>query len=224
MKFSTAVVTIPKRLPLAKTLASQLKAEIICDVKGNGSWWGHRQAMLKYRGDYHLVLEDDVSLCKDFIEGLDQIVGLFPDNPVSLFNMATFTSINAHAQKLGINFVGTNGATGQAQLWPVPILKKFIMWCDRNVPELIPFEDTRLWLWLNQTRTSIYLTCPNLVEHLLPDHSSLGFHGKNRHSADFLGHRSAALIDWSNNLELAKNTHLNKYDYSTFWKKYGIST
>lgn len=224
MNFSTAIIAVPKRLSIAKNLATQLKAELVVDVLQNGSWWGHKQALLSYAKDYHLVLEDDVELCQDFIEGVDKLCGLLPSNPISLFNMATFTNLNQQAQKLHINLLGTNGATGQAQLWPVRLLKQFIFWCDAIIPESIPYEDTRLWLWLNQTRLPIFLTCPNLVEHLLPNDSSLGFHGKNRHSADYLGPRSAKFIDWSQNLEIAKKTHFKKYDYSSFWKKHGFNT
>lgn len=224
MNFSSAVVTVPKRLSLARRLATTLQAEMIVDVVKNGSWWGHREAMLHYTKPYHLVLEDDVELCCDFIEGVEQICGLFPDHPVSLFNMATFTKLNNRASQLQIPFIGTNGATGQAQLWPIKTLKAFISWCDAHVPNDIPYEDTRLWLWLKQTNTCLYLACPNLVEHILPNASTLGFKGKNRISADFLGPRSAKMTDWSKNLELARKTCIKAYDYSSFWKKYMINT
>lgn len=224
MNFSSAVVSVPKRLPYARQLAKDINGKVIVDMVGNGSWWGHKMAMLNYSKPYHLILEDDVKLCQDFIEGVDLMCGLFPDHPISLFNMLNFAALNRRAQQLDIAFLGTNGATGQAQLWPTHVLKEFILWCDAHVPEHVPYEDTRLWLWLKQTNNKIYLTCPNLVEHLCPNDSTLGFKGNKRVSADFLGPRSAKLEDWTKNLERAKKTHVKTYDYSPFWKRYRYST
>lgn len=226
MNFSTAIVTVPNRLVIARSLANQLKGELVIDMVKNGSWWGHKQALLKHSQPYHLVLEDDVKLCTDFIEGLDQICGLFPDHPVSLFNMGFYKDLNERAQKMEMHFVGTNGATGQAQLWPVKTLNQFILWCDKNIPETILFEDTRLWYWLKTFNKPIFLTCPNLVQHDIHLKSELGFKGPllKRDSADYLGPRSAALINWTSNLESAKKTHFKQYDYSTFWKKQGFKT
>ena len=72
-KMSVAIVSVPKRYNRAKKLqqsfsALGITAKLCVDIKYQGSWWCHREAMKSAEPDatHHLVIEEDALLCKNF--------------------------------------------------------------------------------------------------------------------------------------------------------------
>jgi hypothetical protein len=221
MKYSVGIVTIIERYNMALALNQKIGGVITIDFNRSGSWPTHLKAMLNFNPekDYHLVVEDDIELCPDFPEAVDKCCGLFPNNPLSFFNMKYTEKANKDARSKHTHIINANGSTGQAILFPTKIMLAWVTWCNRYIPDTIPYEDNRLWAWSNITNTPIFITEPNLCNHLLPSNSSLGFNDRRRVSANFDPKTLGLSINWEQNLDIVRNNHKPIYDYSLYWKR-----
>lgn len=225
MKFSVAVLTIPERKHLGITIKDLYAGgKLYCDYYHEGSWKNHKRALSECTSDYLLVLEDDILPCKDFLLTVDVIAGMFPDNPVSFFNMDYYKRTNNTVKKRGETFFSTFGVTGQAILYPSKCITSFLRWCDVNVPEnnILNTCDARRWAWAVSTNTPIVVTVPNLVEHTLPLETaiknSVRTLSKKRVSADFIGKDVSGMSVAWNPFKVCFN---NTGDFEGWWREKG---
>jgi GR25 family glycosyltransferase involved in LPS biosynthesis len=221
--FSCAIVSVPERKNYAANLAKKIPyAKIFTDVQKKGSWYGHKEAMLMYEKGvtHHLVLEEDVTLCTNFTQTVNNIIKTVPDKIISLFNFSYYSKGTNRARKQNRHFFSRDGSTGQAILFPIGKMLSWIRWCDHNIPETVRFEDTRLWTWLTYTNQTLWVCQPNIVDHLCPNNSTLNFNNKKHISPDFQGvDVDCSTIDWAKNIHLVPDQPEVKIDYSGFWEK-----
>ncbi len=227
-KFSCAIVCTPKRINMARSIKKELPfAKIVVDQTMQGSWPTHRKCCLKYDPNYshHLVLEEDVKLSPNFIHHVNSIIESVPDDKIiSLFHMQAFEKGTQICQKEDRHFFTRNGSTGQAVLFPQHVMLSWLAWCDKNIRPEVPYEDTRLCLWLTYTKQTLWVCFPNLVEHLCPTSSTLGhfFNRENHVSGMFLS-EYVDDIDWTHNINRVPKTAETIIDYRVFKKKWNIN-
>lgn len=213
---TVGIVAVPERRKLVQRIISNVPHNLnqdffpYYDTTHSGSWYGHLGAMntIPSNATHHLVIEDDVSLCADFMHTLYAAVEANPNNMISIYaSRAQSKKVEwAHRNKTAW-FVDDCGASGQGVLFPRKLLFEFILWCDRYCPDEMPYEDTRLWGWMYENRLLMWNTVPALIEHTLPMNSSLGFNNKGKIAADFLGD-DPRTIDFT----LPSNPHIFKYE------------
>lgn len=197
---SVSVMHHPKRASYLPSLLSRLdsRTHVICDEKSEGVWPTARRAWTSYdpAATHHLVLQDDVVPCLDFLAGAERALSVHPEVPVSFYaNRAAVEE----ARAVRVNWaVIPDGAWGQAMCLPVSMIPPWLAWVDENVMSSFKHDDSRLTMWLLRTRCPVWCTAPSLVEHGLPGESLLGNSNRGRVARWYIGaDKSALSIDWS---------------------------
>src|SRR5262245_21995790 len=117
----------PDRRMWVQAMVSQLRCEssatpitIIEDTEQEGCWPTHRRA-LEVAGDasHHLVLQDDIGLCKDFIRSVAELIRVRPGNLIALYTNAE--SVLA-ARDRGESWIERAGVCGPAMIWPTQLI------------------------------------------------------------------------------------------------------
>lgn len=217
MKISVAIASVPERrrevIVLLQKLARMDPLLDVCavwDMKHQGSWHGHKLAWEAYAPDatHHLTIEDDTDVCADFTAHLINAVTAVDDQIISPYASRASRAKVAWAHKHDVSwFVDKRGASGQAVLMPVPMLKEFLAWERRTCPAEMPYEDSRLYGFMAEHDLLTWNTVPALIEHLQPMNSILGFNNKGKIAAEFLGYEHTD-VDFS---KVPLNPHIFKY-------------
>lgn len=176
----------------------------VTDDKGSGGWHGvwpnHRRAWQAYvrapGATHHLVLEDDLLLCRDFLPGVKAAIASVRSGPISLYSVRKIVD---HCRSEGLHWAEiVDGSWGQALVLPVEDVREFLAWDKRYLRQDYSDYDGRLLMWSLYTKRSWWCTQPSLVEHLGAASSTIGFSNKNRTARWFIGANASALdIDWS---------------------------
>ena len=199
------------RKPVVAALAKQLAqeggliapAEVIRDTTHQGVWATAKQAWLrglKHGATHHLVLQDDVTICKDFIAGLKKALAAKPDAPVLPY---ANRKICEEAAARGDHWctIG-DGAWGQGFVLPTPLIKEWLLWDARNIDPAFDHDDSRLTIWLVKTSRPSWAMVPSIVDHLATMPSQLGHNNSTRVARRFVGVTGSALdIDWTKGLD-----------------------
>ncbi len=104
-------------------MLDQLRAEhpgvsvtVVEDAHGEGCWSTYRRA-LEIAGDahHHIMLQDDLSLCADFICSVAGVIRARPSNLIALYNNAKTA---AAVRERGEAWLESPGASGPSMIWP----------------------------------------------------------------------------------------------------------
>lgn len=206
---SIAIQHTPSRADRRKwsqAMIEQLRSEdpsvqivLIEDAQLEGCWPTYRRA-LEAAGDasHHLVLQDDLGLCKDFIRSVTEVISARPNNLIALYtnSVCVFT-----ARERGESWVEKVGASGPSVIWPKELIAEFLQWQDRHINRDFEFDTVRISMWLIKTSRRAFATVPSLTQHLGCESSTLGLNSPTKVAAWYLGEdRSALDIDWSQGL------------------------
>lgn len=160
---------LPERKPVFQRLVGQLgdtwPVHVISDKLPPHEWsvlqWG---AAMNHPGATHgLFLNDDVVLCDNFHEILEQVIAAYPNDVISLY-----ASDPKSAKVRSRYYSSRDGLIGNAYVIPVPLLEKFSQF--RQV-DLMPFakthlsEDQQVNLFCMANGLKIRHTVPSLVDH-----------------------------------------------------------
>jgi hypothetical protein len=145
--------------------------------------------------DYHLMMENDILPCGDFLESAKRAITAKAGAPMVKFYspqeiMAEAISFN-RARELGKKWVLLDYWCGhQAVALRTDLIADFINW--QRGPN---YPDARLLEWTRYKKIKVWQTIPSLVEHIgTTSLMGLGMHTAN----DFIGADKSALdIDWS---------------------------
>lgn len=190
--------------------------EVIADVRREGCWPTHRRALEANGGSgHHLVLQDDLALCRDFIESVRAVIRARSASLIALYTNAD-SALEARAR--GESWVEKEGAAGPAVVWPTGLIGEFLRWQDEHIRQDFPWDTVRVSMWLIRTGRRAFATVPSLTEHLGCGASTLGLNGRSKVAAWYIGsERSALDVDWSRGLSLpVKDTtriHPEWWDY-----------
>lgn len=187
----------------------RLRVTLVEDVRREGCWPTYRRA-LEAAGNakHHVVLQDDLALCKDFVRSVRAVIRARPDSLVTLY-----TNSNAvfRACARGESWIENASVPGPALIWPNRLIGEFLGWQDAHIRCELPWDDIRVSMWLVKSAKRAFATVPSLIQHLGCGVSTLGLNGRGKVAAWYVGsERSALNIDWSRGLSLPvkDNTHI----------------
>ena len=209
INLSIAIQHTPQRADRrkwAQAMIEQLRKEdpsiplaIIEDTQCEGCWPTYRRT-LEAAGDasHHLVLQDDLGLCKNFINSVKEVIRVRPTNLIALY---TNTSVVSEARARGEAWVEKLGVSGPAVIWPTELISEFLQWQDRHINPDFLFDTVRVSMWLIKTSKKAFATVPSLTQHLGYDSSTMGLNSPSKVATWFIEEdRSALDIDWSRGL------------------------
>jgi len=169
---------------------------VIEDTELQGCWPTYRRT-LEAAGDgsHHLVLQDDLGLCRDFIQSVKEVIRVRPKNLIALYTNASSVF---NARERGEAWVEKLGVSGPAVIWPNEMIGEFLQWQDTHIDPNFLFDTVRVSMWLIKTSKRAFATVPSLTQHLGCVSSTLGLNSPSKVAAWFIGEdRSALDIDWS---------------------------
>ena len=194
----------PKRKEWAEELAEQIGCDITWDRVNDRHDTGLR-AIKAYApsADYHVVVQDDVLLPRDFADGVRAALRFVePGAPASFYYGGKG---NAHSKHVAAWQAGE--AAGAS--WLVrkgPIWGPAIAYHTANIPALVDYfeasevqnYDRRVMKFYQSRGIRCWYSLPCLVEHRQENNPSLCGHDRGlREARRFVGPRSALEVDWS---------------------------
>lgn len=186
-----------------ESILKQLRAEkptvgltVIEDKKREGGWPTLLRTLEAASGaTHHLTLNDDVSLCKDFVASVEEVIRARPNNLIALYTNSRVVFTARHRRESWIQNTGVEGA---AVIWPTALIAEFIEWQSVHIASDFPWADVRVSMWLMKTSKPAFATVPSLIQHLGCGASLLGLNGRSKVAAWYIGdNRSGLSIDWS---------------------------
>lgn len=189
-----------------QAMTEQLRSEnpnipvtVVEDTRLEGCWPTYRRA-LEAAGNvsHHLVLQDDLALCRDFIGAVEEVIRARPNHLISLYTNAESVYT---ARARGEAWVEKAGASGPSVIWPGELIGEFLQWQDKHINRNFEWDTVRVSMWLIKTSKRAFATVPSLTQHLGSESSLLGLNGSHKVAAWFIGEQQSALgIDWSQGL------------------------
>lgn len=179
---------------------------VVEDTERKGCWHTAKRAWslgLELGGTHHLVLQDDVKLCASFWRHLPYVVSHAPRQAIYLYSCRQ--TVLRLSRENDCHWIRQWGAlNAQAIVLPAPIIKDWLRWLDEegNIPDdVMPdVDDSRLALYLMANDMESWITVPTLVDHVLPNASTLGHNNPDHVSCDFLADRKPGSVEWRKGL------------------------
>ena len=196
---------------------SNVPISVVEDTQCAGFWPTFRRS-LEAAGDvsHHLVLQDDLGLCKDFIKSVEELIRVRPGDLIELYTGSKFVPA---VRERGESWLEKSSISGPAIIWPRDFIREFLNWQDKHIDQSCPYDDVRVSMWLVKTSKKAFATVPSLAEHLGSKSSTWDKIGSTQVAAWFIGeHRSGMNIDWS--LGLDSPLHDPTDIRSKWWRYY----
>lgn len=209
----TAVMAHPQREHLVSRLVEQLgldSSDVVWDTKNNRWDTGRRamQAAAAHNADWTCVIQDDVLVCKDLLEGLRRALDHVPGECIVQPYVGTRISkgsayipeLTRQADEQNASWIEMRTLFwGPVIIVPTPTVTDMLTWADRRN---WPNYDKRVGqYYYSKLAWTTYYTWPSLVDHLDSERDgvdSLVEHGSGRVARNFIGEDASALdIDWS---------------------------
>ena len=191
-----------------------LNLTVIKDDVGRGPWWTAKKCWEEgsvSNATHHLLLQDDVVICNNFVNGIKSVISSYSNDIISLFH-GPRKAFNGSA-RWGLS----EGVWGQGIVMPVYLVEEFLKWEAKNISKDFPHDDSRVSLFAIKTKRHVKVPFPNLVDHRDVEIKSVMGHKwiRPRISSDFMGERNPEDFDWSNKKNQMKSvnsfTQYNKY-------------
>jgi len=191
MKYSISIMMCPARLKYKDYLISKLgNATVIMD-RGLGLWDTARRSWLSYdkRADYHIVVQDDAIIGKDFYQNLEMTIQKNPNKAYCLYlgNRESFRKeseewlIAGGVERDIVNW-------GVAVCLPTQIIEDCMSECD-TMNEYRDYDDQRLSKYLQNIGMTVWYPFPSLVDHRWEEKSIMdrNLPNKIRKALNFIG-------------------------------------
>jgi hypothetical protein len=173
MKLSVAIMAHPTRKAFVDELLPQLPGAVVVWDERNDRWHTGRRSMLAFsaRADWHLVVQDDALLCKDFLGQVREALAEVADGPAAFYcgrsgqfgSSSSFDALN-NAFRKGERWVKAPGPFwGPAVAVRTVDIPAMVRWCDRR-PD-IPNYDRRMSRYFHHLKRDCWYSVPCLVEH-----------------------------------------------------------
>lgn len=178
--------------------------DIYDDIENLGPVENYKRCWSNIPSDstHHLVLEDDMMPCNNFVPAVIKILELKPDNMIHLFskNDAIYQSLSHNKHW----YVTPDGISGGSAILPQRHFKWY-NWIEEHcedkfqfVNNKIIFGDTKLNYYALYNKEIIWNIAPSLLEHVGYNISSVGNKtGEFRKSKFYIDKNDPLLIDWS---------------------------
>lgn len=176
-----------------------LALTVVEDHERAGCWPTFRRALLAATGTHHVMLQDDVAICRDFLASTAAAIRARPADLLSLYTQSPMIE---EARARGFAWLENPGESGPALVWPTALIPEFLEWQARHINPDFDSDTLRVSMWGLKTRRTTYATAPSLVQHLGSTSSSMNLDHPGRVSPFYIGSETSGLtIDWSRGLE-----------------------
>jgi len=172
------------------------KFEVIRDFEKKGAWYVAKKCWLFgacSNSTHHLVLQDDIDVSKNFVQGILKIIEACPQD---ILTLSTFPRKNFTGKtRWGL----IEGVYGQGIVMPKEKLIEFLNWQDKHILSNFPHDDSRISLFCKYIKYPIKVPFPNPIQHL-DNHfkSTMGNKwNRPRISENYIGNNDPLTIDWS---------------------------
>ncbi len=206
---SVAIMAIPERMDNVAKMLTKLDSKggrripTVVDRHHDGIWQNARRAWLDYepRATHHLVLQDDLLLCDELLDGVEQALCHVPlGDFVSLFSQSKRAKDIYDTGKT--SWIKAKDFGGVALVLPTEAIDKAIRWSDRCLKPDLDKDDVRLFMWMQRADRWCWITSPSLVEHIGTGNSTRKGVSRTKIIRDsrgtFIGENECATcIDWS---------------------------
>mgnify|MGYP003634423840 CR=1 FL=1 len=177
--------------------------QVISDWWKSGCWptakrcWEHGVSI---GATHHLVLQDDIAVCNDFLLAVHELIRAKPDNVIGLY---ANRKICEQAREQDARWVSIpDGTWGQAILMPTAKVANFLEWESKHIKPEFKWDDSRVALWAMNQGEQVLCPQPSLVEHASPEKSLLG-HSRASRVARWFEKESPVGLDWAGGLVLS---------------------
>jgi hypothetical protein len=189
--------------------------QIISDWWKSGPWptakrcWEHG---VRIDGTHHMILQDDITVCDDFLLGVHEVIRACPDSPISLY---ANRKICEQAKEQDARWVRIpDGIWGPAVIMPTDHIPLFLSWEAQHIKPSFKHDDSRLAMWCVKTGNSVMCPQPSLVQHKAAQKSLLGQSHPSK-VARWFERQTPLSRDWKSGAVLDAPNGLSKgyYDY-----------
>ena len=191
--------------------------KIFSDWYQKGAWYNARQCWmwgLSLKSTHHLVLQDDVILCEQFVKAVKKCVENYPEHPLGLY---ANRKICEEAMKQDIRWCQIpDGTWGQAILLPQSMIAKFLKWEKNHILPNFKHDDSRLAMYLVNCKIPAMCPMPSLVDHAGAESSIVGQSNKNKRARWFVANKNYLEYNWSNKNYLKSPSMLSKEYYKFY--------
>jgi hypothetical protein len=156
-----------------------LGGEIVCDPDPNGArnpWRTYRECLYRTPRDatHRLVLQDDAIVCDHFLEAMQLVLEVRPDNMLALFvpgshRIAALEMLQACDRDecfFPFPFGSGSWIPVVALVWPSNVIPEFLEWADTKYPVVKRRADDAIVGQFARERQKVVLaTVPSLVDH-----------------------------------------------------------
>ena len=200
---------------LVQDIGAELIAEhwvdfqIFGDFHRRGAWWNAKRCWKwgsSLGTSHHMLLQDDILVCRDFASGVLRVIEAFPKDVINLF----------HGPRKAFDGSGrwgiSEGVWGQGIILPSALLRDFLLWEKEHIKPEFPHDDSRVSLFCVRNKIRPRIPFPTLIDHKQIK-SILGHSWKApRVSNDFLGDRSPHEVNWSERTEMKSINSFTQYN------------
>lgn len=181
-RISAAIMAHPSRAILVDDLRSQLDRDVpvVWDEDerrpglggGDRIWAVARQAWIAYdpQADWHVLLQDDALVCRDFMAGLEKALEFVDDGALVSPFLGKGRNVGPRWSTLGrlADAISATWIRSYTPLWGVCLvasvrcIDEMVAWCDqqRRMP-----DDMRVGRWFQSQHRETWYTWPSLVDH-----------------------------------------------------------
>jgi hypothetical protein len=203
-RISFTVMAHPKRKDWAEQISKDIGCNITWDQINDRHDTGLRAIKsCDLEADWHVVVQDDVILCDNFVETVYNSLRYVPTtSPVGFYYGGKGKTSSAHAraaieaQKSKANWIIRKGPVwGPAIGYPVNTIPGLVRHFRNSA---VANYDRRVMRYYESIDEDCWYTFPSLVDHRQEDNPSLCGHDRpNRSARSFLSPQSALEVDWS---------------------------
>ena len=144
---------------------------------------------------HHLVMQDDVELCNNFLNGVERVVQAMPQEAISLYgNRKDFDVAKLEVR----HWIGyKDPCWGVAVILPAEVTRDWLAWNNKYIKPEYPHDDVRLAAFLLFNDKRMWCPAPSLVEHLGAGKSLLSHKTPIVNRARwYIGSADPTAIDW----------------------------
>jgi hypothetical protein len=172
---SVVIMAHPKRADFVEELRGRLDrpdVPVVWDEK-NDRWDTGRRSMLAYDPacSHHLVIQDDILVCRDPIASFQRALEFVPDAPLCGYvgrwrpEIETVGRAVAQADKVGASFITMPTLNwGPAIAVPTSSIPEMIAYCDPLV-DVLNYDKRLSRYWELSRQIRVWYTWPSLVDH-----------------------------------------------------------
>lgn len=187
MKLSISVMAHPSREKYFQYLKDNL-GDVPFSIDGGwGVWENCKRAWRMHdpKADYHVVIQDDAIICKDFKARAERLVGHQRKQYAYNFyfgNRQAFRELAKQGMKKG--YIITRWTNwGVAICLPVWLIEEMIQFCDKLKSR---HDDTRIGTFLKHKGIELFFPMPSLVNHRTHESSLVGDPAMHRQAWHFI--------------------------------------